>query len=244
MTRIPVFSYSGNLARYWRRKGDWRQARDPDETAYIPCRNVDTARGDLAEFLLQVDPKTTIFFDGDYRELVDIVEVRQAARAHGWRQRSAEFKQAIGLDPSPTESENPSHKSQPCPSTAPSLPKSWSSSWQPLPKTQGAGDRSTSPDASYPGSASTSSTDLPSAFFELIDLLGHSKALQKQTDLIQAYQTLRVPPTQNWGLIQQAYRDRSRTTHPDRGGNQSEFQAVQEAYEYLKQRYNPRRNSP
>ncbi|MGD1938101.1 MAG: DnaJ domain-containing protein [Cyanophyceae cyanobacterium] len=245
MTRIPVFSYSGNLARYWRRKGDWRQSKDPDETSYIPCRNADTARGDLAEFLLQTDPDTNIFFDGDYGELVDIKEVKQAAQSHGWRSRSAQFKQEIGLksSPIPTEStsfrpsKNSPHKNQDAPNQQ---SPSWSSSWLPKVK-HDSGDHPVSSPENDPAQKSTD--QLPQAFFELLDLIGQSKPSAQNSRLIEAYSALKLSPTTHWETIQRAYRDRSRATHPDHGGTQSEFQAVQEAYNHLKQRYHPRRNS-
>ncbi|MGD1851877.1 MAG: J domain-containing protein [Cyanophyceae cyanobacterium] len=243
MTRIPVFSYSGNLARYWRRKGDWRQLNDPDETAYIPCRNANTARGDLAEFLLQTDPDTNIFFDGDYEELVDINEVKQAAQSHGWRSRSAQFKQEIGLKVSPVSKEGTSfHPSKnPLPDNkkiADNQPSSWSSSWQP--KMQGnSGDRLPIPPENDP--SQKPSDQLPQAFFELLNLIGQSLPSPQNSRLIEAYSTLNLSPTTHWETIQRAYRDRSRATHPDHGGSQSEFQAVQEAYDHLKLRYRPRR---
>ena len=235
MTQIPVFSYSNSLARYWRRKGDWRRSQDPDETAYIPCRNVETARGDLAEFLLQIDPKTTVFFDGDYGELVDISEVKRAANTHGWRQRSAQFKQEIGLSSSPGSSAEPDLHSSDRPST-------WSTSWQPT------RDRPAPSSPSSPPSPSRESK-LPPAFFDLINLLSPSPtsqpALPPTTEkLRRAYQQLALAPTTHWDTIQRAYRDRSRATHPDYGGQQSEFQAIQEAYKYLKQHYHPRRPLP
>ncbi|MEM9772910.1 MAG: J domain-containing protein [Cyanobacteria bacterium P01_D01_bin.73] len=242
MTRIPVFSYSGNLARYWRRKGDWRQALAPDETSYIPCRNAETARGDLAEFLLQIDPDTNIFFDGDYGELVDINEVKRAAKSHGWRSRSAQFKQEIGLNSSQTPTQKTQFRSSESEASNKASdikqPSSWASSWQPKVK-DNSGDRLPSPQEN--GSSQKSSEQLPQAFFELLDLIGQSKPSAQNSRLIEAYSTLKLSPTTHWDTIQQAYRDRSRATHPDHGGSQAEFQAVQEAYDHLKQRYHPRR---
>ncbi|MEM1426666.1 MAG: J domain-containing protein, partial [Cyanobacteria bacterium P01_H01_bin.130] len=62
--------------------------------------------------------------------------------------------------------------------------------------------------------------------------------------LRRAYQQLALAPPTHRDTIQRAYRDRSRAPHPDNGGQQSEFQAIQEAYKYLKQHYHPRRPLP
>src|SRR4051794_10843091 len=55
----------------------------------------------------------------------------------------------------------------------------------------------------------------------------------KQGDGMNLYETLQVDPSADTNAIKRAFRARSRATHPDRGGDPVEFQAVHFAWKIL-----------
>lgn len=86
MTRIPVFRWVGRIAQYWPRKGDWRDGRPPQDSAFIRFGdhtdtqndNVATERA-IAAFLLRTDPKAKHFYFVNTQRLISVAELRQAA---------------------------------------------------------------------------------------------------------------------------------------------------------------------
>lgn len=58
----------------------------------------------------------------------------------------------------------------------------------------------------------------------------HYLAPDKQVD---AYRALQLEPGATWSLVQEAYRRMASLSHPDRGGDATEFMLIREAYEVL-----------
>lgn len=56
---------------------------------------------------------------------------------------------------------------------------------------------------------------------------------RRRTERRRAFQTLGLEPGANQAEIRRAYREKAKTLHPDRGGDEASFKRVTEAYERL-----------
>jgi hypothetical protein len=76
----------GRIAQYWPRKGDWREGRPPQDSAFIRFSDRSGIRNDnvateraIAAFLLRTDPKAKHFYFVNTQRLITVAELRQAA---------------------------------------------------------------------------------------------------------------------------------------------------------------------
>jgi len=54
-------------------------------------------------------------------------------------------------------------------------------------------------------------------------------------EVLSHFETLRISPTDDWRIIKEAAHNLLRITHPDKGGNVTDFFKIQKSYDFLKE---------